>query len=302
VNDMRQDDLLLATALRAATGATLRYLAGQHASARLAAHEGGFHHGDDPLEADQLAQGVFEAELTRYMEALKIVAVVGEERVKDVPPARSGQRIVIVDPLDGSKPWALLGTGYCVAALVLKATDDRWVVEAAIIATPLEVFTLLADQLLLVGPVEGDPATDVAMLSVLPENEVLGRSLAAVAYKSADRPAAQAIVQHLPGWAFITLGGNPMVPQVISRGLTAVVTLKAATNWDSVGVLMAAATDAVVGDHSGRRLSGATFRQLFAQVLLTGNVTPIPPLVVAKTEDAYRQIVDAIRLAAEGEQ
>jgi hypothetical protein len=58
---------------------------------------------------------------------------------------------------------------------------------------------------------------------------------------------------------------------------------------------MAAATDAVVGDHEGNRFSGPDFRSLFAQVLLTGNVTPIPKLIVAKSGTAYEALVAAIR-------
>jgi hypothetical protein len=134
--------------------------------------------------------------------------------------------------------------------------------------------------------------------SVVPEADVLERTIAAVAYKPRDRAAMLPIVEQLAEWASISLGGNPVAPYVITGRLTAVITLKPTSTWDSVGTLMVAATDAVVGDHDGRRLSGPDFRGLFAQVLLTGNVTPIPKLIAAKSVEAYEAVVEAVRRAA----
>ena len=64
---------------------------------------------------------------------------------------------------------------------------------------------------------------------------------------------------------------------------------------------MASTTDAVIGDHDGRRLRGSEVREMFAQIRLTGNVTSVPPLVVAKTAEAYEVLVAAIQAAGGGE-
>lgn len=290
----------LSDALRSAARQTLDFLARGYASAELAAVEGMFHHGDDPIDADVQAQKVFEKALRQHpaFGALRIIAIVGEEHIEQVPEPTLGERVVIVDPLDGSKCWAIARMGYCTAALVLIASDSGWAIDGAIIATPVAAYTLRSSNHLTFGPLDQDHRKDGVLLSVLPENEVLGRSLAAVAYKPDDLPEALAVWHQLPGWALLTFGGNPMVPQVITGGLTAVLTTKYTTNWDSVGVLMASATDAVVGDHFGNHFSSSLFRQLFAQVLLTGNVTPIPPLIVAKTTATYDAIVNALAQAA----
>jgi hypothetical protein len=297
-----EDTYELARLLRSAAMASLHFLTHGDASTELASRETEFHHGDDPIQADLDAQRHFAEAVRDHagFEAFKITAIVGEENIENVPPHSAGARIIVVDPLDGSRPWTIARIGYCVAALLLHAPDDeKWEVEAALIATPTEAFTLLGTDLLLHGPLSGEPETDLVVGSVVPLADVMPKSLAAVAYKPEDRAAAMRIVARLPDWAFISLGGNPLTPYVVVGRLTAVVTLKPSSTWDSVGVLMAAATDAVVGDHAGQRLSGPDFRRLFAQVLLTGNVTPIPALVVAKSQDTYLEVVNAIQQVSE---
>lgn len=294
---MPPEEVELARLLRQAGVGTLHYLMHGNASIELAAAETEFHHGDDPIEADKEAQRYFEQAARDHpgFEDWRIIAIVGEESIKDIGSPPAGDRVIVVDPLDGSKPWAYMRTGYCVAALLLRsAGGGRWIVECALIALPGEAFTLLSQGLLLHGPLDGEPESDLVIASVVPEAPELSRCLAAVAYKPEDRATALPIANQLSTWAFITLGGNPMVPYVLTGSLTAIITLKPTSTWDSVGTLMAASTDAVVGDHEGNLLSGPDFRELFAQVLLTGNVTPIPKLIVAKSHDAYLEVVGAI--------
>jgi hypothetical protein len=295
--DVPGADGLLAAMLRHACQQTLRYLGSGHASAALAETEEVFHHGDDPIVADKEAQRIFE-EAIRSHEAfrmLNLVAIVGEESIREVSRPREGERVLVVDPLDGSKCWASVKTGYCVAALVLLAAGGRWTVEAAIVATPLEAYTLRNSGDVFYGPTWGDASKDMRIAAILDENQVLGRMLSAVAYKPDDRDYIIRLWGLLPGWHLYTFGGNPTIPQVLTGGLTAAMTLRPTTNWDSVAVLMASKTDAIVGTHDGQRLNGPLFADLFATVLLTGNVTPIPPLIVAKTSSAYDMIVEAIQ-------
>jgi hypothetical protein len=288
---------MIAELLRVACRSTMSTLLRSDGLRRLALEENAFHHGDDPLEVDREAQTTFErAAAAHYAyHQLGIAAIVGEEAIRDIADVVEGQRVLVVDPLDGSKPWALARMGFCVAALCLRRHSDGWQIEGAIIATPTDAFTLLGEQELRFGLLDQSPASDVSLASALPENQHLGpRSWAAVGYKPADRKLAQPIVDQLPAWSFISLGGNPWFPWVVAGGLTAAVTLKASSTWDAIGILMAVATDAVVGNHEGTVVSGAAFRQLFAQVLLTGNVTPIPKMIVAKNMDCFLEIVDAI--------
>ncbi|MHB8247188.1 MAG: hypothetical protein ACYDGN_17970 [Acidimicrobiales bacterium] len=290
----------MARLLRAAATGALHFLTHGDASTELAARETEFHHGDDPIQADIEAHQHFEeaARDTRGFDALSILAIVGEEKIANIPPHRAGDRVIVVDPLDGSKPWAIARIGYCVAAIQLRALDPvHYEVETAIIATPTEAFTLI-DGLLRHGPLNGEPETDLVVASVVPETPVISRTWAAVAYKPEDRPDAMRILEQLPNWSFISLGGNPLTPYVLTARLTAAVTLKPTSTWDSVGTLMASATDAFIGDHHGNQLSGPDFTALFAQVLLEhANVAAIPKLIVAKSEDAYREIVAAIARA-----
>ena len=297
---MTDDQYELARLLRAAAVGALHYLTHGDASSELAAKETEFHHGDDPIEADKEAQRHFEEAAHDYpnLVALRVVAIVGEERIERLEVLQPGERVIVVDPLDGSKPWTLIRAGYCVAALVLGAdSDGALTIECAIIATPTEAFTLLGTNLLLHGPLDGTPESDLVVASVVPEADWETRSWAAVAYKPEDRLSALPVAAKLPDWAFVTLGGNPMAPYVLTGRLTALVTLKATSTWDSIGLLMASCTDAVLGDHEGRLLSSPVFRGLFAQVLLEGNVTPIPKLIVAKSMSAYSLIVEAFQRA-----
>lgn len=104
-------------------------------------------------------------------------------------------------------------------------------------------------------------------------------------------------MKHLPQWSLLTLGGNPMTVHVVASGLTAAITLKRSSTWDAVGILMATATDAVVGNLEGTVVSGATFRDLFAQVLVTGNVEAIPAMIVAKNLDRFKEVAAAVQAA-----
>lgn len=296
---MQDTRLEVARLLRAASVAALHYLINGDASAELARREEAeFHLGDDPIEADLEAQRHFE-EAARDQPAyaeLGVVGIIGEEKLEEAPPHKVGERLIVVDPLDGSRPWSIARTGFCVAALALRALDgERWAVEGAIIAMPTEAFTLLGTDHLLHGPLSGDPQTDLVVTSVVPETEVHHRTIAAVAMKPDDRAILEPIVMRLPDWGVLTLGGNPIVPYVVTGRLTAAITLKPSSTWDSVGVLMASATDAMIGDHEGNRLSGPDFLELFAQVLVThDDCQPIPPLIVAKSDDAYRAIIAAL--------
>jgi hypothetical protein len=257
-----------------------------------------FHIGDDPIQADKVAQTVFAATVYAHPDCseLRIVAVVGEEEAKYLVTPDIGDRVIVVDPLDGSKPWAMARIGYCVAAIcLLLVAKDTWAIEGAILATTTDVFTLRGDRDLSYGLLYREPDSDVSLQSTTPENDNFPPSLATVAYKPDDRARCYPIFARLPEWSIITLGGNPLTPYVITAALTAVLTTKKSTTWDTIGVLMASATDAIVGTIDGQILGG-DFRQLFAQVALSGpNASNIPELVVAKTLARYLEIVDAIR-------
>jgi 3'-phosphoadenosine 5'-phosphosulfate (PAPS) 3'-phosphatase len=279
--------------LRRAAQATLRVLETSQGWEQLILEEGVFHHGEDPLEVDDHAQKAFQnaARSDPHYEDLRIVDVVGEERIVRLAPLAPGERLIVLDPLDGSKPWFLVRGGYCVAALMLLADETgRLTVEAAIIASPTHAFSLIGDQDLRVGRAHDDGTNDAAVLSVVPESLTQAPSLACVAWKASERRRVMHMVDKLPGWSFLTFGGNPVTPWVITGGLTASITVKPTSTWDSIAVLMATATDAVVGDLDGTVVSGPTFRELFAAVLLEGNVTAIPPMIVAKTWDRYKEV------------
>lgn len=257
-----------------------------------------FHLGDDPIAADAQAQKVFEDAVSSstYATLLRIIAVVGEEHIDSIPTPAIGDRVIVLDPLDGSKPWATARIGYCVAALCLRwAGSGRWEIDGAILATPTDVFTLWGDRDLRYGFLDHDADADVSLQSATPENHLFAPSIASVAYKPEDFARTLPIFLELPGWSKITLGGNPLTPYVVTAALTAVITTRKSTTWDTVGVLMASATDVTVGTLDGRVLGG-DFRQLFAQVALTGGeASPIPELIVAKTLARYSEVVNAVR-------
>src|SRR4051794_19429917 len=120
---VNEDSYEVARLLRSAAVEALHFLTHGDASTELAAAETEFHHGDDPIKADQDAQSHFEQgarDHARYGE-LRIVGIVGEERIKQIEDARRGDRVIVVDPLDGSRPWSLARIGFCVAALALIA-------------------------------------------------------------------------------------------------------------------------------------------------------------------------------------
>lgn len=257
-----------------------------------------FHIGDDPIAADKQAQEVFESAIYPHPAAdgLRIVAIVGEEEAKYLHKPAINDRVIVLDPLDGSKPWAMARIGYCVAAICLRLAEGaEWQIDGAILATPTDVFTLRGDRDLRYGFLTQDPDDDISIQSTTPENDLFQPSLATVAYKPEDFARTLPIFRQLPEWSIITLGGNPLTPYVITGALTATMTTRKSTTWDTVGVLMASATDAIVGTLDGRILGG-DFRQLFAQVALTGSkASPIPEIIVAKTRERYDELVEAVR-------
>jgi fructose-1,6-bisphosphatase/inositol monophosphatase family enzyme len=288
---------LIADLLRQAARATVRYASLSEGFEHLASAEDEFNHGDDALEADKQAHAVFEKTAAQHpaFNLLRIRAVVGEERIlRSFPDLKFGDRVIVLDPIDGTAPWVIARTGFCTAALCLVwESTGRWEIDGAVIATPTGCFTLIGTRELRYGPLGSEAARDGKVTSVLPENPAIARSIAAVCYKPKDRELAQPLLTFLPTWSHITLGGNPFFPWVVTGALTAAITIKWSSTWDAVGILMAAATDAVVGDHEGTVVSGDTFRGLFAQVLLTGNVTPIPPMIVAKNMEAFEIVAAA---------
>lgn len=312
-----EDRTAIAALLRQSAQETLRVLTTSTGWGLLQRDENEFHPGDDPIEADEEAQRAFASvwERAPASSKLRVRAVRGEENLEDLPnDLIPGDRIVVVDPLDGSKPWALFRQGYCVAAEVLRlidrvGNDHRYELSGAIVATPVDAFTLLGDDELRVGRTFDTSDSDILVTSVLPESDVMPTVFSAVAYKR-DRyhdgeqdawAKVMRLTEALPSWGAVTLGGNPMFPYVVVGGLTAALTFKASTTWDTLGILMATATDAVVGRLDGQLVSGPAFRQLFAQVLLSSeNVYPIPAMIVAKSEARYREIVEGASQAGIG--
>jgi hypothetical protein len=282
---------LTATVLRFAAQGVLRFLETSDGWRQLSLAEGQFHTGDDPIVADADAHKHFENLVVTHpaYPDLRVWGIVGEENIITIPSGLTpGARVIVLDPLDGSGPWAMIRAGYCVAALSLIAGSGGILsFECAIVAGPTHAFTLIGEDELHFGPTFARPADDVALLSAIPENELIDPSVALAGYKSDDRDIVVSIMQHLGNWSIITLGGNPVTPYVLVGGLTAAVTLRPQCTWDAVGILMCTATDAVVGLLDGTLISGRTFRKLFSKVVLTGNVRIIPAVIVAKNHDRF---------------
>jgi hypothetical protein len=289
---------LSASVLRYAAQGALRFLENSAGWRQLSLAEDQFHTGDDPIVADAESHAQFTRFATGHpaFQELRIWGIVGEENIQAVPPRlQPGARVIVLDPLDGSWPWAMIRAGYCVAALTLIAGSDGVLkLESAIVATPTHTFTLVGDDDLRFGPTFGGPANDMTLLSTLPENELIDPSMAFGGYKTKDRETVTRIMTRLDKWSVITLGGNPVSPYVVTGGLTAAITLRPQCTWDAIGILMCTATDAVVGLTNGDMVSGSTFRDLFGKVLLTGNVRIIPPMIVAKSRDRFSALCDAV--------
>lgn len=297
----------LAAMLRSAAQATLRGIGSRTGLERLAEREGEqYDPGDPGFNADEDAHRVFEEAVREspYFGALHVQEVLGQEKLMDPPSLVAGQRLIIVDPIDGTWPWLILHEGYCVAAIALLwDSDNRPQVDCAIIATRVDCFTLLGYDDLRYGRTFADSSKDLAIASTVPENRQLPPSIAAVAYKpsawllphSESRDMFLRILDNLgPAWAAFTIGGNPITPYVIVGGLTAAISLNRQTSWDALAVLMATATDAVVGHAEGTLVFGPTFSQLFANVMFSGEgALPIPRMIVAKTHERFMEVVHA---------
>lgn len=288
----------MASALRRSCRAVHRHLATSTGWKQLGLAEGQFHTGDDPIVADAEAHNVFEAALASDSQAgvMRVWGVVGEERVIDVPhDIEPGSRVVVIDPLDGSTQWSMVSTGYCVAAISLLADENGILTfECGVVSTPVHTFTLSGYDELWFGETFGSDADQRLVRSAVGESELRPVSLAVGAFKPRDREAYIAILQGLPQWAVLSLGGNPVTPYVVVGGLTAALTLRPQTTWDALAILMCTATDAVVGSLDGTLVSGPTFRQLFQQVLLSGNVRVIPAMIVAKNRKRFDEVVRAV--------
>ncbi|MDR0783356.1 MAG: hypothetical protein LBE83_06315 [Propionibacteriaceae bacterium] len=268
--------------------------------------EGAFHHGDDPIEEDKAAQEKFEQYVNEYQHTegdLRIVSILGEEAIKEVPRLQPNERLIVLDPLDGSKTWAACRTNFCVALLALNADDTGLPsLEIAMITTPLHVFTFFPPNQLFIGALGQTSDNDTLLSSVVPEaaGQLYAPAntpfLALNAYKTREREALVAIADALPGWHIITTAGNPATPYVVAGGLTAALTLRAQTNWDAVGVLMAASTDAVVRQaNDGAIVKGPGFSERFNQVLIDGNAYVVPPMIVAKSRERSDEIYEAVK-------
>lgn len=263
--------------------------------------EGETHPGDDPIEADLEAHRVFTEAVSSHprFREMGIREVVGEERlVNSLRVLRQGERLVVLDPLDGSSQWAMIRSGHCVAALVLVGDGQgNPSFESALIATPVHTFTLSTlTGLLQFGSTYSNDER-ISLLSCLPEAVIEQPSIAFTGYKTKDRRSVLTLAKFLSSWSIVTLGGNPVTPYVVAGGLTAALTLRPQYTWDAIGILMATKTDAVVGDLDGTMVYGNSFEELFNRVALTGNARVIPPMVVTKSRERYEQIVEAVSKA-----
>ena len=282
---------------------TLRSLEMSRGWQRILLAEGEMHLGDDPIQADEDSQEVFARVFSGHpaYRDLKVRDIIGEERLKPAPDLAPGERLLVLDPLDGSTQWAMVRAGYCVAAMLFTARPgSRIELESAIIANPTHTFTLVAGDPLRFGPTYGKSDDDGYLLSCQPDNGVVIPSVAFTGYKPKDRRSVLTLVGQLPGWSFLTIGGNPVTPYVVAGGLTAAVTIRNQTPWDAVGILMCSKTDAVVGSLDGTVMGHRDFEQLFNKVALTHDDTrPIPPMIVAKNERSFEQIAIAVARAKE---
>lgn len=286
--------------LRVAAAETLKTLVMSQGWGSVALKEGEIHPGDPPRRVDQEAQECFADSVSDHPLAtsLRITDVVGEENLPSdgEPLGETGARIVVVDPLDGSTQWSMIRSAYCVAAMMLH--DDgrgRLRLESAVIATPVHTFTLVVGDQPRFGPSFGRESTYVGLTSCLPESSVQEPSLALTGYKIKDRKSYEALLGKLPGWAVLTIGGNPVTPYVVAGDLTAAVTWRSQSTWDAIGILMAAETDAVVGTHDGAVLAAPRVREYFDSVDFKHAC--VPPMVVAKTRSRFEELVEALASA-----
>lgn len=288
-----------ASALRLAATATLRSMVLSQGWGAVSLTEGQVHPGDPPRKVDYEAHETFSSALFSHlaMPQLLVENVFGEENIPSngritITP---GHRAVLLDPLDGSTQWSMIRAGYCVAAMMLNAdADGRISLESSIVATPVHTFTLVHGEQLRFGATNGTSTNDLLLTSCLPESTSQEPSLALTGYKIKDRGSLTALMKQTPGWAVLTLGGNPVTPYVVAGDLTAAITWRPQSTWDAIGILMASETDAVVGAIDGTLINGPDFAERFSRAVLTQNVSVIPPMVVAKTRQRFDEIVEAM--------
>ncbi|GAB3189430.1 hypothetical protein FHX75_111220 [Micromonospora palomenae] len=289
-----------ASALRQAAMRTLRHLETSGGWKRLLLAEGELHLGDDPIQADEEAQVEFGRAFSRHpaYRDLRVIDIIGEERLKPPPELNPGERLLVLDPLDGSTQWAMIRAGYCVAAMLFIARSaGRIQLESAIIANQTHTFTLINGKPMTFGPTYGTSSEDAYLLSCQPDNGMVVPSIAFTGYKPKDRGSVLSLVHELPQWSFLTIGGNPVTPYVVAGGLTAAVTIREQAPWDAIGILMCSKTDAVVGTLNGTVLGHRGFEELFNKVALTRNTRSIPPMIVAKTERRFKEVATALAKA-----
>lgn len=291
-------------ALRDACQHVIRFLGTSQGLLRITLNEGEFHTGDDPIVADMDTHVEFDSRLRRHpsWSTLRVSDVVGEEHIVKQPRFFSpGERLIVVDPLDGSTAWAMARQAYCVAAMSLLSDDEgRLGLECAVIATPVHTFTYLAPGELRFGPTHAGEIHPSLVHSAVPEAAVRKRSLSLNGYKSRDRRLVIEIMRQLRDWDVVTVGGNPFTPYVILGNLTAALNTRSQCTWDALGILMCTATDVTVGALDGTVVSGQAFQRLFDRVALEGNVKLIPPMIVAKNESSFLEVArvaqDAFRV------
>ncbi len=295
--------------LRDAARATLRYLETSVGWQRLKLAEGDVHIGDDPILADAEAHRVFQYAVSAHPDAAeaKVFAVVGEEAMLSLPESYvPGTRVIVVDPLDGSTQWALVSTAFCVAAYCLVARDTdgsvKLEIESVVIVNPQHTFTWRASSPsgVLFGTTRTDGADDVLLLDPLPETQLDQPSVAFTGFKTKDREALIAISSQLAAWQIITIGGNPVTPYVLAAGLTAAVTLRPQAAWDALGILLASKAGAAVGFLNGQLVESEWLHDLFVSVVLDQNVRRIPALIVAKSEERYREVTRGLMPLIDG--
>ncbi len=253
-------------------------------------------HGGDPQDQiDVQVRDAFEDELRKH---LPTVRVVGEESVQSVDMA--AYPVAVLDPVDGTKPYRSFGDCWAVAAYIntLRSDVRSPFVPIAAICTASGVFVeVVMEESVQVSVAENTHSNrEIEYLTACYPSKQDNLVLACVAAKPKDSDRYERLRRAFPEATVFNVGGNPVVPGVLTGDLDGIVSFHDQAPWDALYALAVQVAGGTVGlTTESRLLKREELLKCFRRPAMgKAQGKKVWPLIAAKDEKTYRQIFDGL--------
>lgn len=247
--------------------------------------------GDAPRQVDRELHSYWKTAL----EASGFL-VLGEEAddvdVWAAVKARPGAALAVIDPVDGTSNLVQLGWAWAISVVAYQPVGDSLLLIGVSIVQSDGTHIWGNGWFTKRGTLSAPLGADVELLSAPPAPSARRAwSVAGVGAKQGRTRQFLNLITEKYGIRTYSLGGTPLASALLEHELTALVELQATTVFDAAHLVLANPLDVVIGTVDGTVLAPLDVLDLFQRVRRSQERV-VPPYIVAKDADVYRELVD----------